>query len=160
MTSRFSLAMVLTLLLAAIGQARADGLLMARSLQMFPEAMTSLQSAISARGYTITRLQEVNENLARRDFKSDMYRVAFFGKYDEIIALTAQHRELIPFLPLNITIYAEDNQTILVSAHPRGLEKFFPDPTLKPAFERYLATGEYNLNQRNRPTTARRRRSD
>ena len=137
MTSRSSLAMVFILLLSAIGPVRADGLLMARSLQMFPEAMTSLQSAISARGYKITRLQEVNENLARRDFKSDMYRVVFFGKYEEIKALTAQYPELIPFLPLNITIFAEGNQAILVSAHPRELEKFFPDPRLKPVFERW-----------------------
>ncbi len=115
----------------------AEGLLMTRSLQMFPEAMTTLQSAISARGYKITRLQEVNENLARRDFKSDVYRVVFFGKYEEIKTLTAQYPELIPFLPLNITIYAEDNQAILVSAHTRELEKFFPEPRLKPVFERW-----------------------
>lgn len=137
MTSRFSLAMVLTLLLTAIGPVCADGLLMARSLQMFPEAMTSLQSAISTRGYKITRLQEVNENLARRDFKSDMYRVVFFGKYEEIKTLTAQYPELIPFLPLNITIFAEGNQAILVSAHPRELERFFSDPRLKPVFKRW-----------------------
>lgn len=137
MTSRSSLPMIFALLLMAIGQAHADGLLMARSLQLFPEAMTSLQSAISARGYKITRLQEVNENLARRDFKSDMYRVVFFGKYEEIKALTTQYPELVPFLPLNITIFAEGNQAILVSAHPRELEKFFPDPSLKPVFERW-----------------------
>ena len=129
--------LTLFLLLSTAGSVRADGLLMARSLQMFPEAMTSLQSAISARGYKITRLQEVNENLARRDFKSDMYRVVFFGKYEEIKALTAQYPELIPFLPLNITIFAEGNQAILVSAHPRELERFFPDPGFKPVFERW-----------------------
>lgn len=137
MTHRFSLPLIFALLWMAIGPTRADGLLMARSLQMFPEAMTSLQSAISARGYKITRLQEVNENLARRDFKSDMYRVVFFGKYEEIKTMTAQYPEMIPFLPLNITIFAEGNQAILVSAHPRELEKFFPDPRLKPVFERW-----------------------
>ena len=137
MNVRACLTWTLFLLLSTAGSARADGLLMARSLQMFPEAMTSLQSAISARGYTITRLQEVNENLARRDYKSDMYRVVFFGKYEEIKALTAQYPELIPFLPLNITIFAEGNQAILVSAHPRELERFFPDPRLKPVFERW-----------------------
>lgn len=137
MNIRANLTLTLFLLLSAAGSVRADGLLMARSLQMFPEAMTSLQSAISARGYKITRLQEVNENLARRDFKSDMYRVVFFGKYEEIKALTAQYPQLIPFLPLNITIFAEGNQAILVSAHPRELEKFFPDPRLKPVFERW-----------------------
>ena len=137
MISRPYLTLVFILLLSAMGAVRADQLLMARSLQMFPEAMTSLQSAISTRGYKITRLQEVNENLARRDFKSDMYRVVFFGKYEEIKALTAQYPELVPFLPLNITIFAEDNQAILVSAHPRELEKFFPDPRFKPVFERW-----------------------
>ena len=125
------------LILGAVAPVHADGLLMARSLQMFPEAMTSLQSAISARGYKITRLQEVNENLAKREFKSDMYRVVFFGNYAEIKALTAQYPELVPFLPLNITIFAEGNQAILVSAHPRELERFFPDPRLKPVFERW-----------------------
>lgn len=123
--------------LTVAGAASAEGLLMARSVQMFPEAMTTLQSAISARGYKVTRLQEVNENLARRDFKSDMYRVVFFGKYEEIKALSAEHPELIPFLPLNITIFAEGNEAILVSSHPRELRKFFPDPTLIPVFERW-----------------------
>ncbi len=122
---------------AVAGVACAEGLLMARSVQMFPEAMTTLQSAISARGYKVTRLQEVNENLARRDFKSDMYRVVFFGKYEEIKALSAKYPELIPFLPLNITIFAEGNEAILVSSHPRELRKFFPDPALNPVFERW-----------------------
>lgn len=129
--------LALFVLLMTMAPARADGLLMARSLQLFPEAMTSLQSAISARGYKITRLQEVNENLARRNFKSDMYRVVFFGKYEEIKSLAARYPELIPFLPLNITIFAEANQAILVSAHPRELGRLFPDPHLKPIFERW-----------------------
>ena len=137
MTSRPYLALAFILLLSAALPARADGLLMARSPQMFPEAMATLQIAINARGYKITRLQEVNENLARRDYKSDMYRVVFFGKYEEIKTLTAQYPELIPFLPLSITIFAEDNQAILVSIHPRELEKLFPDLRLKPVFERW-----------------------
>ena len=115
----------------------ADELLMARSEHLFPEAMTLLQSAISTRGYTITRLQEVNENLARREFKSDMYRVVYFGKYEEIKAVTAKYPELIPFLPLNITIFAEGDQAILVTSHPRTLQKSFPDLQLKPVFERW-----------------------
>jgi len=127
------------LLLSAIFStpSHADELLMARSKHLFPEAMTLLQSAISARGYKITRLQEVNENLARRKFKSDMYRVVYFGKYEEIKAMTATRPELIPFLPLNITIFAEGDQAILVTSHPRTLQKVFPDPKFKPIFERW-----------------------
>jgi len=128
-------AIALTLLF--LSPACADGLLMARVNQPFPEAMTLLQSAISSRGYTITRLQQVNENLARREFKSDMYRVVYFGKLEEVRQVTAAHPELIPFLPLNITIFAEGDQAILVASHPQTLQQFFPDPALKPVFERW-----------------------
>lgn len=117
--------------------ATAGDLLMARADKLFPEAMAQLQSAISARGYTITRLQQVNENLERRDFKSDMYRVVYFGKYEEVSKATARQPELIPFLPLNVTIFAEGEQTIMVSSRPAQLRRFFPDPALKPLFERW-----------------------
>ncbi len=117
--------------------AAADGLLMARMDKAFPEAMTLLQSAISSRGYTITRLQQVNENLQQREFKSDMYRVVYFGKLDEVRRVTAAYPELIPFLPLNITIFAEGEQTILVTSHPQTLQRYFPDPALKPVFDHW-----------------------
>ena len=117
--------------------AAADDLLMARVNRMFPEAMTLLQSAISSRGYTVTRLQQVNENLQRREFQSDMYRVVYFGKLEEVRRATAKNPDLIPFLPLNITIFAEGDQSILVASHPQMLQEFFPDPELKALFERW-----------------------
>lgn len=131
---------VLTLaaaLLFAGTSATAGDLLMVRMDKSFPEAMTLLQSAISSRGYTITRLQQVNENLERRDFKSDMYRVVYFGKHEEVRQVTAAHSELIPFLPLNITIFAEGEQTILVTSHPQNLWQYFPDTAMKPVFDRW-----------------------
>ena len=129
-------AVILTLLFLG-SPAFADGLIMARMDKPFPEAMSLLQSAISSRGYAITRLQQVNENLERRDFKSDMYRVVYFGKLEEVRQVTAAHPELIPFLPLNITIFAEGEQAILVASHPQMLQQFFPDPALKPVFDRW-----------------------
>lgn len=117
--------------------AMAEGLLMARTSSQFPESMTLLQSAISSHGYTVTRLQQVNENLAKRHFASDMYRVVYFGKLDEIIQVTDKYPQLIPFLPMNITIFAEGDQAILVASQPRMLEAFFTDPELKPVFERW-----------------------
>ncbi|HEY9099301.1 MAG TPA: DUF302 domain-containing protein [Thiobacillus sp.] len=133
--NKWMLALIMAWFMAT--PAAADGLLMARVGKAFPEAMTLLQSAISSRGYTITRLQQVNENLERRDFKSDMYRVVYFGKLEEVKQISAQQPELIPFLPLNITIFAEGEQTILVSSHPKTLHQFFPDPALKPIFVRW-----------------------
>lgn len=127
------------LLLLGIGPALAEGLMMARSPLMFPEAMAVLQRAIRDQGYTITRLQEVNENLSKRDYSSDVYRVVFFGKHEEIRAMVAGNPELVPFLPLNVTIFAEGDNAIVMAAHPRTLEAFFPDPGLKPVFERWEA---------------------
>ncbi|WP_296748896.1 DUF302 domain-containing protein [Thiobacillus sp.] len=115
----------------------AGDLMMARVNRLFPEAMTLLQSAISSRGYAVTRLQQVNENLERREFKSDMYRVVYFGKHEEVRQATAREPGLIPFLPLNITIFAEGDQAILVTSHPQMLRDYFPDPELKPLFERW-----------------------
>jgi uncharacterized protein (DUF302 family) len=117
--------------------AAADGLLMVRMDKQFPEAMALLQSAISSRGYTITRLQQVNENLERREFKSDMYRVVYFGKHEEVRQVTAAHPELIPFLPMSVTIFAEGDQTILVASHPQTLHGFFPAADLKPVFDHW-----------------------
>ncbi len=133
-------AQMITLAVSALvfaAPAAAADLLMVRMDKSFPEAMTLLQSAISTRGYTITRLQQVNENLERRDYKSDMYRVVYFGKYEEVKQVTAAHPELIPFLPLSITIFAEDEQTILVASHPQTLGEYYPDPSLKPVFSRW-----------------------
>lgn len=130
------IAMVLALTCLS-APAAADGLIMVRTDKSFPEAMTSLQSAISSRGYTITRLQQVNENLQRRDYKSDMYRVVYFGKYEEVKQLTAAHPELIAFLPLSITIFAEGEQSIMVASHPQTIAAFYPDAALKPVFDRW-----------------------
>jgi len=128
---------ILWALLFLVMPATADDLLMVRMDKQFPEAMALLQSAISSRGYTITRLQQVNENLERREYKSDMYRVVYFGKHEEVRQVTAAHPELIPFLPLSITIFAEGEQAILVSSHPQTLQRFFPAGDLKPVFDRW-----------------------
>lgn len=133
--TRRIMGVVIAMFLAA--PVAADGLFMVRMDKAFPEAMTLLQSAISNHGYTITRLQQVNENLQRREFKSDMYRVVYFGKLEEVKQVSAQQPGLIPFLPLNITIFAEGEQSILVSSHPSTLRQFFPDPALRLVFDRW-----------------------
>ena len=133
--------------LLLVAPAAADGLLMVRMDKSFPEAMALLQSAISSRGYTITRLQQVNENLERRAFKSDMYRVVYFGKHEEVRKVTAIEPRMIPFLPLNITIFAEGEQSILVASHPQTLAKFFPDPALKPVIDHWESDVEAIMDE-------------
>lgn len=128
--------MTFALFLLAAPASAAD-LFMIRSTLPAPEAMAVLQDGIVARGYTISRLQDVSGSLAKRNFQSDSYRVVFFGKPEEVKSLVASYPALTPYLPLSITIFAEDEDSILVAGHPSFLAKLFPDPGLKPVFARW-----------------------
>lgn len=115
----------------------ADELLIVRSLQNFEEAMATLQNAIAARGYRVAKVQRVDVGLEAKGYKTDRYRVVFFGRDGEIQRLAREHPELIPYMPLSVVIFAEGNQTILTAARPRVLARFYADPALAPVFTRW-----------------------
>ena len=98
---------------------------MTRVKQSFPETMVSLQSAIKKTGYTISRVQRIDIGLTKSGFKTDKYRVVFFGKADEVEKLTSKHPEITPLLPLKISIFAENNDTIIVSNSPLHMKSYF-----------------------------------
>jgi uncharacterized protein (DUF302 family) len=117
--------------------AHADQMLIIRSGQDFEGAMLTLQSAIAAKGYTVARVQRVDVGLEARGYKTDKYRVVFYGKADEIAALSEKHPQLVPFLPLNVAIFAEGDETLLATNRPGVLGEFFPAAELKPVFARW-----------------------
>jgi uncharacterized protein (DUF302 family) len=117
--------------------ASADELLMIRSSQNFEDAMTTLQTAIAAHGYKVTRVQRVDVGLEAKGYKTDRYRIVFYGKPGEIEALAAKYPRLIPYLPLAVAIFAEEGNTILTTARPALLKQFYPEPELKPIFDRW-----------------------
>jgi uncharacterized protein (DUF302 family) len=97
---------------------RADGLVMVRTSLKFPEAMLALQDSISEHGYTVSRVQRVDVGLTGMGYETDMYRIVFAGKYEEIREICDKVPELLAYMPPKISIFAEGNQTILVTAHP------------------------------------------
>ena len=119
------------------GPALADEMLIVRSGRDFEDTMTSLQGAIAARGYKVSRVQSVDAGLAAKGYQTDKYRVVFYGKPDEVARLATQHPELIPFLPLSVAIFAEGSQTLLATNRPGALKTFFAAPELAPTFERW-----------------------
>ena len=119
------------------GSAQADELMIVRSAQNFEEAMSTLQAAIAAQGYKVTKMQRVDVGLEAKGYKTDRYRVVFYGKPGEVEALVAQHPDLVPYLPLSVAIFAEEGNTILATARPGLLKQFYPAPALKPVFERW-----------------------
>jgi uncharacterized protein (DUF302 family) len=114
-----------------------DELFMLRSQQPFPETMAALQEAIKQQGYIVSRVQHVDVGLNAMGFNTDLYRVVFFGKPDEIRQLSQQYPQLIPYLPLQIAIFAETDETLLVSGNPLNFTGFYPDPALAPVFKRW-----------------------
>jgi len=118
----------------------ADELLMARSTEDFPEAMLMLQNLIKQEGYTPSRVQRVDIGLTQSGYQTDKFRIVFFGKAEEIKSITQQMPELIPYLPLKISIFAEAGQTILVTIDPMSFDRMFPKSNLTPVFKRWSKT--------------------
>ena len=125
--SLFSLLLVTT-------QIHATDMYMARSASSFPETMSKLQETIKAEGYKVSRVQRVDIGLTAMGYKTDKYRVVFYGKAEENKKLVKQYPFLIPYLPLKIAIFAEQEETLLIASNPMLLaDKSAPElnPTLK-----------------------------
>ena len=126
----------LVLLISVKAQAVVTGeMIMIRSNESFPEAMSLLQEAIKQQGYTLSRVQRVDVGLSSKGYQTDKYRVVFFGKGAQIQSISAKYPQLIPYLPLKIAIYAENDTTILASANPAVFNDMFKLPELKSTFD-------------------------
>jgi uncharacterized protein (DUF302 family) len=96
----------------------ASDLLMVRTQQTFPEAMLTLQNSIREHGYNVTRVQRVDVGLTGMGYKTDKYRVVFVGKPGEIQYLVDKYPQLAAYMPPQISIFAEEEDTVLITANP------------------------------------------
>jgi len=127
MILRLTFVTMLTLsLFTSLAHGAEERLLMMRSTQSFPEAMLALQKTLGEYGYTLSRVQRVDIGLTGSGFQTDKYRIVFFGKPEEIRNLTTAHPELIPYLPLKMTLFAEQEETLLVALDPTALHEVVP----------------------------------
>ena len=114
-TLRLSLITVLVLLSQ---YCVAEHLYMARVNMSFPEAMLKLQDTIKERGYKISRVQRVDIGLTNMGYKTDKYRIVFYGKPDENQQLLARFPVLQAYFPLKIAIFAEEKDTLITAYDP------------------------------------------
>lgn len=122
------LPVLLLLLCLGTGQALAERPLnMARINMAFPEAMSNLQETIKHFDYKVSRVQRVDIGLTKSGYKTDRYRVVFFGRAAEIAKVKQRAPELLTFLPLRIAIYAEGGETLLIAADPTEYLSFIKD---------------------------------
>jgi uncharacterized protein (DUF302 family) len=120
--NRLARLFLLLVLFSTSAMAVEESMLMMRSAQSFPETMLALQKHLGEYGYTISRVQRVDIGLTSSGFQTDKYRIVFYGKPDEIRTLSNRYPQLIPYLPLKMTIFAEQDETVLVALDPTMLE--------------------------------------
>lgn len=125
------------LLSVSVTPAFAEDMLMVRARAAFEESMLVLQQAIDAQGYTLSRVQRVDIGLTEFGYKTDLYRVVFFGRPEEIRDLSARYPELIPYLPLQIAIFAEGEETLLAASNPLDLSAAYANSELDAVFVRW-----------------------
>ena len=131
---------VFVLLFGLVFNARAiitGELIMLRSQQPFADAMDNLLGAIKKQGYSVAGIREVDRGLSKSGYTSDEYRVVFFEKKDENASLIKRYPEMLPYLPLKIVIYAEADETLLVTSDPAVFIDLYPDPRLREMFRRW-----------------------
>lgn len=112
----------------------ASDLIMRRIPLDFPEAMNALQSSIAKQGYRVSRVQRVDVGLTASGYDTAEYRIVFFMRPEQLDMIEVDHPYMVPFMPLKITIFAEGNDTILVTLNPLKLNDFFPDEGLGEQF--------------------------
>jgi len=115
----------------------AQDLYMVRSQLPFPEAMSMLQQSIGESGFKISRVQRVDIGLTKSGYKTDKYRIVFFGDLDELHAVSDLHPDLIPYLPLKIAIFAENGETLLLASSFKHLRPFYTSPDLMKKFNQW-----------------------
>lgn len=101
-----------------IATSQAEQLIMARTKQTFPEAMLKLQETIRDFDYTVSRVQRIDIGLTASGYATDKYRIVFFATEKEIALISKKYPHLTPYIPWKIAIFAEQQDTLLVTANP------------------------------------------
>lgn len=127
----------LVILFVQPGAAVAEETLMIRVGLEFDATLAQLQQVIAEHGYTVSHVQRCDVGLQGSGYETDKYRVVFFGKLGEMRAISSTHPELVPFLPLNIAVFAENGDTILSVFNPAVYERLFPQSRLSVQFRRW-----------------------
>jgi len=115
----------------------AGDLIMVRTQQDFPEAMLTLQTSIREHGYAITRVQRIDIGLTGMGYETDKYRVVFVGKSKEIQYLVDKYPVLAAYMPPQVSIFAEEGDTVLITANPMIYAEMIDDDKDKILFRRW-----------------------
>jgi uncharacterized protein (DUF302 family) len=110
-----------------VGSAGADNMLMGRIPLRAEVVLEYVKSSIEEHGYAIAHLQLCDGGMEDFGYKSDFYRVVFFGKIEEVRKISERYPEFVSFLPLKMAVIAEKDETLLAVLNPEALAPYFAD---------------------------------
>ena len=132
MTGRYARVLLFAcLLLSVVAPVFADNMIMGRVPLRAEIALEYVKGSIEEHGYTIAHVQLCDGGMTDFGYKSDLYRVVFFGKIDEVRTISARYPELVSYLPLKIAVIAEQDETLITVLNPEALAPFFPDEAVQ-----------------------------
>lgn len=109
----------------------AENLLMARVPLEAEVVIEYLKTSVEEHGYTVAHIQLCDGGMTDFGYKSDLYRVVFFGKLAEVRMISERFPELVSYLPLKIAVIAEKDEALLTVLNPDALAPYFTDQDLQ-----------------------------
>lgn len=137
---------ILLLLMSHTGFA--EEMLMARIPQKASIVLDAIKTAIKDHGYAIAHRQKCDSGMKGFGYQSDMYRVLFFAKGDEIRKISEKRPEFTAYLPLKVAVVAERNETVLTIVNPLVFNAYYPNDTeMRTQFGRWYNDIQSILNE-------------
>ena len=117
--------------------ASANDLMMVRLAMKADIALEYVKTSIIEHEYIIAHEQLCDGGMTGFGYKTDTYRVLFFGKGDEIRMLSDKHPDIVSYLPLKMTVVAEKDETLLSILDPEFLAPYYNDRDTRIIFQRW-----------------------
>ena len=129
--------MILALMMSVTTSASAEEVIMYRVNKNFIDTMTLLQNSVIEHQYTLSRVQRVDIGLNKAGYKTDRYRIVFFGKHEEYKTIFEKYPEMTAYIPLRIVIYAEGEDTMMVAMNPLHYSDIVSNKEMSTLYKRW-----------------------
>ena len=95
------------------------------------------KSSIEEHGYSVAHIQLCDGGMTDFGYKTDFYRVLFFGKLAEVRRISEKYPELVSYVPLKLAVIAEKDDTLLTVLNPEVLAPYFADAEVQIQLSRW-----------------------
>ena len=97
-----------------------EDILTARTTAGFDVTLEKAKLVLQENTFTVAHVQRCDGGLRQMGYHTDNYKIIFFGRLEEVREVTKAHPELMPFLPLKLAVFAENDETLLSTVNPNS----------------------------------------